>query len=249
MLAMPVAAAPPGTMPQPRLQLYLMVVPPLTLDDAQQKGYAGDLVLEAARRAGYAVDLVVVPSARAMATLQDSASRDTLIIPLARQPDREELYSWIAPIATVNRAFFSLDHKIQSFDEARASLRVIAVARGTAGVNILRRQGFSDSQLYEVADNSNAAQMLMLRRVDAWYGPVQQFQSWAASVDPRHAVRMGALLGTTDNYLACSRVCDVKMMARMAGAIATLQRDGTARVITARYLRGDQAVSRAGPLP
>jgi len=219
--------------------LYLMEVPPLTLNQPERKGIGGDLVLAAMRRAGYSARLQVVPSMRAMALVQNQASRDELIIPLARQKEREPHYSWIAPIVRVQRAFFSLDHKVQSFEQARNTFRTIAVARGTAGVNILREQGFAESQLYEVADSVSAARMLMLRRVDAWYGPVLQFRSWQRDSDGLRQVQAGAMLGTTSNYLACSRVCDAQMMARLAEAIEQLTRDGTARAIEARYERGN----------
>jgi polar amino acid transport system substrate-binding protein len=228
-----------GAAPAAGVTLYLMEVPPLTLNQPERKGIGGDLVLEALRRAGYSVNLQVVPSARAMALVRHQASRDELIIPLARQKERESDFSWIAPIARVQRAFFSLDYKVQSFEQARGAFRTIAVARGTAGVNILREQGFADAQLYQVADSVSAARMLMLRRVDAWYGPVQQFRSWQREVDPRHQVQAGAMLGTTSNYLACSRVCDPQLMARLAEAIEQLTRDGTARAIEARYEGGD----------
>ncbi len=221
------------------LSLYLMEVPPLTLNESQRKGVAGDLVLEAIKRAGYSARLLVVPSNRAMAEVQSESSRDVLIIPLARLKEREAHYSWIAPLAKVQRSFFSLEHKVQSFDEARTRFHSIAVARGTAGRAILREQGFADSQLYEVADNISAARMLMLHRVDAWYGPVTQIRSWMREIDPQHRLQAGAMLGTTYNYLACSRICDPEMQSRLAEAIGQLYRDGTAKAIEARYGRGD----------
>lgn len=215
--------------------LYLMEVPPLTLNEAGRKGIVGDLVLEAMRRAGYSARVEVVPSNRAMALVQSTVMQNALIIPLARQKEREALYTWIAPVARVQRAFFSLDRKVQSFDEARKGLHSIAVARGTAGRNILREQGFADSQLYEVADTSAAARMLLLGRVDAWYGPVLQFKEWMRSADPQHHVQMGAQLGPTVNYLACSKVCDPVMVARLAEAVDQVNKDGTAKAIEGRY--------------
>jgi len=141
----------------------------------------------------------------------------------------------VAPVARVRRAFFAAGRSVQSFDEARAAFRVVAVARGTAGLAILREQGFADSQLYEVADNITAARMLMLHRVDAWYGPVLQFRSWLKEVDPDHQLRMSASLGSSVNYLACSRNCDAQMRARLAEAVEQMTRDGTIRTIEARY--------------
>lgn len=215
--------------------LYLMVVPPYTVDEPQRKGLAGDIALEAIRRAGYTAQVQVVPNNRAIATVQAEASRNELILPLARLKEREAGFTWVAPLAKVNRAFFATGRSVQSFAEARTRFRVIAVARGTAGVNILREQGFPDSQLYEVADNITAARMLMLGRVDAWYGPVLQFRSWAREVDPQHQVQASAMLGSTVNYLACSRVCDPQLRKRLADAVEQMGRDGSIKAIEARY--------------
>lgn len=222
------------------LTLYLMEVPPLTLNEPTRKGVVGDIVLEAIRRAGHTSKLVVVPSARAMSMVQSEDSRDELLIPLARQSAREDYYSWIAPVIKVNRAFFSLERKVNSFAEARASLRHIAVARGTAGVNILREQGFSDTQIYQVADTIAGAKMLLLGRVDAWYGPALQFREWQRSEDPRHRAKMGAPLGATFNYLACSLRCNPSVRAQLADAIAKMRKDGSIKAIETRYGIGDQ---------
>jgi polar amino acid transport system substrate-binding protein len=219
--------------------LYLMEVPPLTFNEPGRKGIAGDLTLEAIKRAGYTARIVVVPNNRAMAMVQSAEARDTLIIPLARQKEREPHYNWIAPVARVNRAFFSLDRKVGSFDEARAGFRLVGVARGTAGVNILREHGFADSQIYEINDTSAGARMLALRRFDAWYGPTRQFHEWMRELDPAPRVQISAVLGTTVNYLACSKTCDPVLSARLAGALDQMNRDGSARAIEARYGRGD----------
>ncbi len=219
--------------------LYLMEVPPITLNEPDRKGVAGDLALAAIKRAGYTAKIVVVPSNRAMALVQSSVIRDALIIPLARQKEREPYYTWIAPIAKVNRTFFSLDHKVTSFEEARAAFRVVGVARGTAGVNILRGQGFSDSQIYEISDTSGGVRMLMAHRFDAWYGPSLQFRGWLRGADQEHRVQAGPPLGSTFNYMACSKICDADMVARLSAAIDKLHRDGTARAIEARYGRAD----------
>jgi polar amino acid transport system substrate-binding protein len=222
------------------LTLYLMEVPPLTLNEPARKGVVGDIVIEAIRRAGHSTKLVVVPSARAMGIVQSDDSRDALLIPLARQPAREQFYTWIAPVIKVNRAFFALDRKVNSFAEARASLRHIAVARGTAGVNILREQGFADTQIYQVADTIAGAKMLLLGRVDAWYGPALQFREWQRSEDPGYRAKMGAHLGATFNYLACSLRCDPALRAQLADTIAKMRKDGSIKAIEARYGIGEQ---------
>ena len=221
--------------PAAEVSLYLMEVPPLTMNEPDRKGIVGDMVLEAMQRAGYQAKLEIMPNNRAMAQVQAADVRDALIIPLARLKEREPHYTWIAPVARVNRGFFSLQRKVASFDEARAAFKVIGVARGTAGLNILREQGFADSQLYEISDNITGARMLMLHRFDAWYGPTRQFGLWMKETDPQHQVLVSAPLGVTFNYLACSRICDPVMAARLAEAIDKMNRDGTVKAIEARY--------------
>jgi polar amino acid transport system substrate-binding protein len=233
------AALPGGAARAAEVTLYLMEVPPLTINEPGRKGIAGDLALAAIKRAGYTARIVVVPSVRAMALVRSSLMRDVLIIPLARQKEREANYTWIAPIARVNRTFFSLDNKVASFDEARSVFHLVGVARGTAGVNILREQGFAERQIYEINDNEAGARMLMAHRFDAWYGPTLQFREWLRESDPPHRVLAGAPLGSTFNYMACSRICDAAMVARLADAVDKLMRDGTAKAIEARYSRSN----------
>ncbi len=217
------------------VKLYMMEVPPFTLNEPGRKGIVGDIVLEAIRRSGHTVRLIVVPSARAMSLVESEQSEDQFLMPLARQPAREAHYAWIAPVIKINRAFFSLDRKVHSFDEARAAFRHIAVARGTAGVNILHDHGFADTQIYRVSDTIAGARMLMLGRVDAWYGPELQFKAWQHEVDPTQRAQVSALMGTTDNYLVCSLRCDPALSAQLAEAIGKMHKDGSIKAIEARY--------------
>ncbi|RZT10220.1 polar amino acid transport system substrate-binding protein [Duganella sp. CF402] len=219
--------------------LYVMQVPPLTLNSPGRYGIAGDLALAAIKRAGYDARIIVVPNNRAMAMVQGGDARDTLIIPLARLKEREPHYTWIAPVAKVNRTFFALDRSVASFDEARSAFRVIGVARGTAGVHILQEQGFAAHQIYEINDNDIAPRMLLAQRFDAWYGPTLQFREWLRDADPQHRIKASTSLGATLNYMACSKICDPVMVTRLADAVDKLTRDGTAKAIEARYSRSE----------
>lgn len=232
-------ALPPSAHAGEAVTLYMMEVPPITVNAGDHHGPAGDIALEAIRRAGYTPDLKVVPSNRAMMQVQLPDSRDVLIVPLARQAAREPHYTWIAPVARINRAFFSMTRRVQSFDEARSMFRRIAVARGTAGINILHEQGFPDTQLEEVVDGIAASKMLIIGRVDAWYGPELQFKQWQRETDPQGLVQKGATLGSTDNYLACSKACSPALAARLTEAVEKMRRDGTIKAIEARYAKNE----------
>lgn len=216
------------------LPLYLMEVPPITINQPERKGIVGDITLEALRRAGYQHQLVVVPNPRALASVP--LLRDTLIIPLARLASRERSFTWIAEIMQVERAFYSRKRRIESFAEARASLHSIAVSRGTAGYTILLEQGFAASQIVEVNQGPSALHMLRAGRVEAWYNPVLEADLLQREAGGPALVR-GAALGSTGQYLACSRRCDAVLVRRLAEAVHSMRADGSLERIKARYLQ------------
>ncbi|SFF56942.1 polar amino acid transport system substrate-binding protein [Duganella sp. CF458] len=218
-----------------QVTMYLMAVPPLTLNDPERKGVAGDIALEALRRAGYDVRLEVVPSNRALAIVAHPSARNLLIIPLARVAPRENRYTWIAPLAKVNRAFFSLKKSVRTFGEARASFHAIGVSRGTAGLHILREEGFSGDQIRELNQAQTPPKMLLQHRIDAWYGPLAEGKELLLSAEAAAKTFVSPPLGPTYNYLACSLSCQPQMAARLAEALAQMEMDGSARSIREKY--------------
>lgn len=235
-LGMALALAGAAAAPAPEeLAIYLMEVPPLTINAPEHKGLVGDLAFEALRRAGFQPRLIVVPNNRALTVVAGSDARDTLIIPLARIEEREAVYTWIAPLARVNRAFFSLNRSVHSFDEARATFRQVGVARGTAGLNILRREGFAERQIYEISQGEAALKMLLMGRFDAWYGPVAEGKAMLKALDAGDKAVLSAPLGASFNYLGCSKVCDPAIVARLQKALRAMEQDGSAREIRQKY--------------
>jgi len=215
------------------LTLYLMEVPPFALNEPTRKGIVGDVVLEAARRVGDTLSVVVVPSPRALAEVPDR--NNALRIPLARLQDSEHRFVWISQVTNVERAFFSLDRKANSFAEARQLFNSIAVARDSAGYRILIEQGFPPSQLQIANQGDSAPRMLQTGRVDAWYNPILEAELLQSKLGGQRFVR-GVALGATEQYLACSRRCDPALVRRYAKAIDAMRQDGTLARFAAPYL-------------
>ncbi len=218
------------------VQLFVMDVPPLTSKSGARHGVLGEIVLEALARAGIKPQLQFPPNNRAIVVVRLPTSRDQLIIPLARVPEREHEYTWIAPLHKVDRAFFSTKTRIDSYTQARTTLHSVAVARGTVAPVILRAEDFSPQQIYEINDNDNVPRMLLAERMDAWFGPVEQMRLFLQGVPRREKVIEGAVVGSTDNYLACSRQCDPALVSRLRSALAKMEHDGTIKAIRARYV-------------
>ncbi len=217
---------------QEPLVLHMPDAPPLTFVSFQGGyGMIGDVVLAAIARAGYLSHIHVTPWARAQHRV--SRGHNLLIIPLSRTPEREALYTWIAPISPLERAFFSLDTPVADFAEARKRYQRIAVGLGTAQMEILKNAGFADEQIVSLKLGDNPARMLELGRVDAWFtGVPEGLYLWPQS-DNR--LRMSPVLASTDLYLACSKECDAELQENLRKAVDSLRDEGMIQRIQDAY--------------
>jgi len=218
---------------QEPLELHMPDAPPLTFVSFQGGyGMVGDVALAAIAHAGYLSHINITPWARAQQ--QVSRGHNLLIIPLSRTPEREALYTWIAPVMPLERAFFSLDTPVSTFAEARRRYQRIAVGLGTAQIEILKAEGFSDEQIVTLKLGDNPARMLELGRVDAWFtGIPEGLYLWPKS---NNNLQMSPPLARTDLYLACSKACDAALVNKLRQAVEALRANGTARRMQKAYL-------------
>jgi hypothetical protein len=87
------------------IELYLSEAPPLTFQYYHNgHGIAGDMALAAIINSGWLSSIPSTPWNRAQKTV--AQGRNLLITPLLRTPEREDQYTWIAPIMSLERAFF-----------------------------------------------------------------------------------------------------------------------------------------------
>lgn len=231
-LAMGVASAGP-------LEIHVANAPPVTMT-AHDAGYGivGDVALAAIALAGYKAQVQVLPWPRSQ--LQVSSGKDQLIIPLSRTTEREDKFTWIAPIMPMERALFTLDAPVSSFAEAKKRYKAIAVGAGTAQLEILKQQGFADEQIHVLKLGDSPLRMLQLGRIDAWFtGVPEGLYAWPETESKSIAgkLRMSPVLHTVDLYLACSVDCDANLVRRLRSSVNSLRADGTIKKITKAYLR------------
>ncbi|WP_191487911.1 substrate-binding periplasmic protein [Pseudomonas sp. FEN] len=216
------------------VDLFILDAPPLTLvDSAKGHGIVGDAALMAIARVGYVAHIQALPWARSQKYV--SEKQDLLIAPLSRTPEREDRFTWIAPIMTMDRAFFSLEHRVSSYAEAKKVYRVIGVGLGSAQEEILRTQGFSHEQIYPLTIGDNPAQMLLKGRIDAWFNGVPESEYIWPKVS-RRKLLMSPVMSTVDLYLACSKQCSAELVQGLREAIEALRSDGTLARIRKSYL-------------
>ncbi len=185
----------------------------------------------ALQRAGYSVAVQNAPWARAQKRTQES--RDVLIVPLSRTPEREAHYTWVANIQPLYRAFFTLDNPVSSLEEARQRYRLVAVGLGSAQEEILRRAGFTSTQLYPLKLGDRPIQLVRRGRVDAWFTTdLEGRHQW----DSGPALAMSTLLAPLDMYIACSLQCDPVLVGAVHDALESMRRDGSLQRISERYV-------------
>ncbi|WP_054061424.1 MULTISPECIES: substrate-binding periplasmic protein [Pseudomonas] len=216
------------------IDLYILDAPPLTfVDDSNGHGIVGDIAVQAIARTGHTAHIEALPWARAQRHVSDK--QDLLIAPLTRTPEREDRFTWIAPIMSMDRAFFSLDKPVTSFDQARKTYRVIGVGLGSAQEEILRTQGFDKDQIYPLTIGDNPAQMLLMGRIDAWFNGVPESRYiWPKLSDRK--LYMSPVMSSAQVYLACSKQCSADLVKRLRNAVEALRRDGTLERLRVRYM-------------
>lgn len=213
------------------IQLYMPDAPPLALQGEDGHGITGDMAIMALQRAGYNPVVVNVPWPRAQIRVQES--RDVMIVPLSRTPQREEQFTWVANIQPLYRAFFTLDKPVASLEEARQRYRLVAVGLGSAQEEILRRNGFSNDQLYALKLGDRPIQLVRRGRVDAWFTTeLEGRHMWDDGPD----LAMSALLAPLDMYIACSLQCDPRLVQSVHRALEGMRKDGSLQRITERYV-------------
>lgn len=225
----------PGVADDP-LQLHMPDAPPLTLLHYEGgHGMVGDVTLAAIALSGRLTRVVAEPWPRAQARV--ATGENLLIIPLSRIPEREDRYTWIAPIMVLERAFFSLDEPVTSFAQARQRYQRIGVGLGTAQVDILRREGFAEEQIVQLKLGDNPAILLERGRIDAWFtGIPEALYIWDRYAERQQALRMSPTLASTDLYLACSKLCDPQLVEQLQAALKDLETRGVSQRLRQAYL-------------
>ncbi len=219
---------------QPLVDLYIPDAMPLAApNDPLGHGLVGDAVLAAAKKAGYRVNIVTEPWLRAQKRVREG--EDLLILPLSRTPGREEQYTWVASVLPLPRAFFTFSRPVKNFEEARARYKRIGVGIGTAQEEILLSQGFSREQIYPLLLGDKPLRLLELNRIDAWFTTVPEGQyTWKRNTP--QPLLIGPEMATTEMFLACSKICNAKMVHALRAAIEQLRADGSVQRIRSRYL-------------
>lgn len=128
-----------------------------------QTGIAADMLIAAASKAGVNLHFEYLPWARAQMDTQNS--RNKLIIPLTRIPERESSYRWLVELFQYQFILVSKNREV-ALDLEQAKKFKIGVLRNNAAIPFLEKSGFTDIDTAPTEEIN--ARKLNAGRIDYW---------------------------------------------------------------------------------
>lgn len=153
------------------LKVYIAEYPPFQVlsEKGDHSGFSVELFNEIVKLSHLKVEYIPVPWVRAKALVAEQ--ENSLLFTMAKTPEREALYNWVATIYVVNEGVFSLksrtDISINILDDVHRYS--IALPRGDVSVKTLDIFPNYTKGVYIVEHQEQCMKMLKLGRVDLNY--------------------------------------------------------------------------------
>lgn len=199
------------------------------------EGFSVDIVRELLRRTGDSGAITFLPWARAYDTALHRPN--TLIFTIGRTPERETLFRWVGPIATLDWGLFARAGsglRPRSLEQARL-LSSISTYRADARGEYLRAHGFAN--LYAATDFTSSVRMLLDGHVAAVVaddiGIGKALERLGGGPERVEKICTLQRLGL---YLAFSAQTDPAVAEAWQRSFETMRRDGTVARLRAKWL-------------
>ena len=198
-------------------------------------GLSTEIVTELGRRASIPLDIKSMPWEQAYVAAQ--RDKETCVYSTARLDNREQIFSWIGPIATnqwvlIGRSDFA---GVKKVEDAR-KYRVGVVAKD-AKIEFLMSKGVTD--LREVSEDGLVPPRLMLsrddpNRLDLWATSAYGARRTAARANVKD-IKLILNLHRVPLYLACGRNTSSETVRALNRALEGATKDGALRKIARQY--------------
>ena len=198
-------------------------------------GLSTEIVTELGKRSGIPLQIQSMPWEKGYLAVQ--RDKETCIYSTVRLDNREQLFSWIGPIATnrwvlIGKSDFT---GVKVVEDAR-KYRVGVVARD-AKIEFLMGKGVTD--LREVSEDSLNPPRLVLNRddpnrIDLWATSAYGARRTAARAKVKD-LKLVLPLTQIPLYLACGRNTSPQTVQALTQAFQRATKDGTLKRITGQY--------------
>jgi polar amino acid transport system substrate-binding protein len=214
---------------------YTFQVPPATVSEVPGpgQGLVHEAVIEMAKRlnTSVAIEYMDWDGAQKLALSQPNVG----ILSITRTPEREEHYLWCCRIVTDDLILVGGQGvDVSSLEKVRD--RPIGVLFHSGAEALVRSLGFS--RIHAAPEEWLNATQMKDRRVDAWLAPrlmvIHAYKEIGADAS---TLNFGQIVRPSEIYLAFSKGTPEAEVARWAGALKSIQDDGTLGRILERYSR------------
>jgi polar amino acid transport system substrate-binding protein len=191
-------------------------------------GISTDVVNEMVKRAGVKAGFEVLPWNDAYRRAQ--IDKETCLYSTARLENREQLFSWIGPIATNRWVLVAKDDFAGSITkDADARKYKIGAVRADAKVEFLRAKAITN--IFESDSEAQIPPKLFLKkddpaRVDLWVSSQYAYKATAEKAKVA-GVKAVYTVGGQQLYIACSPRTSGDAFKRLRAADQSMRKDGT----------------------
>jgi polar amino acid transport system substrate-binding protein len=194
-------------------------------------GIGTDTVREIMTRSGIDYTIELLPWKRAYATAL--ARSNGCVFSTTRTPERETLFKWVGPIGEADWVLMGRADRnlsLRTLEDARPYL--IGTYNGDAREAYLRERGF---HVDSAPNDFINPRKLVAGRIDLWAASVRSSGPTLRRLGYTDRIVPVLVFNRIRVYLACNRAIPDALVARMNGAMAAMERDGSARAIRQRY--------------
>jgi len=185
---------------------------------------------EIAKEGGFTISIQYEPWVRALAT--GKSTKNMIIMPLVRNPEREKNYIWVQELQKLDVCFITTNGKKYDLESAKKLSKVL-IQDGTPWVAFLENAGFKN--LEKVSETSVNAKKLSSNRGDAWFVPLIEAQ-WIWKTEKITAtITVGPSITTSTNYLAMAIDSDPVIVNKVSEATKTVLKSGRFEKIINSY--------------
>lgn len=204
------------------LEVFTADVRPLSIMDGERRGIVLDLVRNALRAAGREARFTFIPFAEALARTQ--AQPGALMAPLARSPQREAAFAWVAKVLDVPQAMGTLTGRPPVDLDGARRLGRVGVVRAGVQESYLRDNGFTN--LVPFGGAREAAEALAGGAVDAWYATGTEITIQFEFIGRQGGVQIGPTLQSAPVWLAANKDTADLPVGALRAAMSDLERSG-----------------------
>lgn len=206
-------------------------------ENGEAIGLSTEVVKATLDKAGLKAAIKFYPWARAY--LMVSEQPNVLIYSMARTPNREELFKWIGPIASMKEVLFKLgkrtDIAIQSLDDAKKYK--IGVVRDSGPHQVFLKNGFEEGKQLEVVARGELNMKKLLQ------GKIDLFAQleWVAAIEmkkaglPFNELEVAFTVAQFDLYMAFSKQTPDDVVDRVKKAFEELKAGGFLQTTEEKY--------------